>query len=204
MSQDGEAGGPHQLLNPVLRGWAQYHRPVVAKETFSKLDSLLWWRLTRWARRRHPTKNPKWVAGKYWLTIEGRPEFAVRTPAKDGTPKWVRLYRLADTEIVRHQKVKGDYSPFDPKWEAYGEDLRAKRLLKSKAYNKQWASLFLSQHGHCAAVRRRHHGGHRLARPSPDSSGGGRVGRAVQPGAVAPGVPCPSACQWFESREAGP
>jgi RNA-directed DNA polymerase len=139
-----------QLLNPVLRGWAQYHRPVVAKETFSKLDSLLWWRLTRWARRRHPTKNPKWVARKYWLTIEGRPEFAVRTPAKDGTPKWVQLYRLADTEIVRHQKVKGDYSPFDPKWEAYGEDLRAKRLLKSKAYNKQWASLFLSQHGHCA------------------------------------------------------
>ena len=30
-----------QLLNPVLRGWAQYHHPVVAKETFSKLDSLL-------------------------------------------------------------------------------------------------------------------------------------------------------------------
>ena len=33
-----------KLLNPVLRGWAQYHQPVVAKETFNKLDSLLWWR----------------------------------------------------------------------------------------------------------------------------------------------------------------
>lgn len=139
-----------QLLNPVLRGWAQYHHPVVAKETFSRLDSLLWWRLTRWARRRHPTKNPKWVAEKYWSTIDGRSEFAVRVPTEDGTPKWVRLYRLADTEIVRHQKVKGDYNPFDPRWEAYGEDLRAKRLLKSMAYRKQWASLFLSQHGNCA------------------------------------------------------
>ena len=39
-----------KLLSPVLRGWAQYHHPVVAKETFSELDSLLWWRLMRWAR----------------------------------------------------------------------------------------------------------------------------------------------------------
>ena len=139
-----------QLLNPVLRGWAQYHHPVVAKETFSRIDSLLWWRLTRWARRRHPKKSPRWVAEKYWPNVEGRSEFAVRVPTDDSAPRWARLYRLADTEIVRHQKVKGDYNPFDPKWEAYGEDLRAKRLLKSMAYRKQWASLFLSQHGKCA------------------------------------------------------
>jgi RNA-directed DNA polymerase len=90
------------------------------------------------------------VAEKYWSAIEGRSEFAVRTPTEDGTPQWVRLYRLADTEIVRHQKVKGDYNPFDSRWEAYGEDLRARRLLKSMAYRKQWASLFLSQRGNCA------------------------------------------------------
>jgi len=34
-------------LNPVLKGWAQYHSPVVAKQTFSKLDSLIFWRLWR-------------------------------------------------------------------------------------------------------------------------------------------------------------
>jgi RNA-directed DNA polymerase len=139
-----------QLLNPILRGWARYHQPVVAKETFSKLDWLLWWRLTRWARRRHPTKTPEWVAKKYWPSIEGRTEFATAVRSEGGKPPWVRLYRLADTEIVRHQKVKGDYNPFDPKWEAYGEDLRAKRLLRSMAYRKQWASLYLSQQGKCA------------------------------------------------------
>jgi RNA-directed DNA polymerase len=139
-----------KLLNPVLRGWAQYHHPVVAKETFSKLDSLLWWRLTRWARRRHPKKSPRWVAEKYWSTVDGRSEFAVRIPTEDDTPRWARLYRLADTEIVRHRKVMGGFNPFDPQWEAYGEDLCAKRMLKSMAYRKQWASLFLSQQGKCA------------------------------------------------------
>ena len=44
----------------------------------------------------------------------------------------------------------GAYNPFDPQWEAYGEDLRAKRLLKSMAYRKQWATLYLSQQGKCA------------------------------------------------------
>jgi RNA-directed DNA polymerase len=138
-----------QLLNPVLRGWAMYHHPVVAKETFSRVDALLWWRLTRWARRRHPKKVPSWVTRKYWHPVDGRTEFAVRMTSEKGEPQWLQLYRLADTEIVRHKKVKGDYNPFDPNWEAYGEDLRAQRLLRSMAYRKQWASLFLSQHGNC-------------------------------------------------------
>ncbi|MDO9283406.1 MAG: group II intron reverse transcriptase/maturase [Aquabacterium sp.] len=138
-----------KLLNPVLRGWAQYHHPVVAKETFSRIDTLMWWRLTRWARRRHPKKGPRWVAEKYWPAVEGRAEFATRVRPVDGEPQWMRLYRLADTEIVRHRKVMGGYNPFDPQWEAYGEDLRAKRLLKSMAYRKQWATLFLSQQGKC-------------------------------------------------------
>lgn len=138
-----------QLLNPVLRGWAQYHRPVVAKETFNRIDSLLWWRLTRWARRRHPKKTAKWVATKYWQHIDGRSEFAVRTKIEDGEPCWTRLYRLADTEIVRHRKVTGAYNPFDPEWEAYGEDLRVQRVLNSMAYRKQWATLYLSQQGKC-------------------------------------------------------
>jgi RNA-directed DNA polymerase len=107
-----------KLLNPILRGWARYHHPVVAKETFSKLDSLLWWRLRRWARCRHPKKSPEWLTEKYWPTIEGRTEFAARVRSEDGTPSWVRLYRLADTEIVRHRKVMGGYNPFDPGWEA--------------------------------------------------------------------------------------
>ncbi len=138
-----------RLLNPVLRGWAQYHHPVVAKETFSKLDSLLWWRLTRWARRRHPKKSLRWVAGKYWPTIEGRIEFATRIRIGRG-----RAAMDASVSACRYghrpaRKVMGGYNPFDPEWEAYGEDLRAKRLLRSMAYRKQWATLYLSQQGKC-------------------------------------------------------
>jgi hypothetical protein len=44
-------------LNPILSGWAMYHRHVVAAATFSRSDRLVWQKLWRWAKRRHPTKE---------------------------------------------------------------------------------------------------------------------------------------------------
>ena len=137
-------------LNRVLRGWAQYHHPVVAKETFSKLDSLIYWRLVRWARRRHPKKNPTWLRQRYWHHTGDRTEFAEAVKAKDGSRRLASLYRLADTAIVRHIKVRGTYNPFDRDQEAYGESLRTKRLLNSRSYRKEWCSLYGSQSGLCA------------------------------------------------------
>ena len=137
-------------LNPILRGWAQYHQPVVAKETFSRLDSLIHWRLTRWARRRHPKKAPTWCAQKYWAHLDGRSEFVAVKDTETGEKKLVRLGQLADTVITRHQKIKGDYNPFDPRWEAYGEELHGKRMLQSIGYRKQLTSLYKAQSGKCA------------------------------------------------------
>ena len=48
-----------QRLNPVLKGWAQYHKGVVAKAIFSKIDHLIYWRLMRWGLRRHPRKTSR-------------------------------------------------------------------------------------------------------------------------------------------------
>jgi RNA-directed DNA polymerase len=31
-----------RLLNPIIRGWANYHQNQVAKEIFSKVDSVIW------------------------------------------------------------------------------------------------------------------------------------------------------------------
>ena len=44
-------------LNPVLRGWAMFHRHVCSKETYQWVDSVLFRILWRWARRRHPKKR---------------------------------------------------------------------------------------------------------------------------------------------------
>jgi len=140
-----------RMLNPMLRGWAQYHSPVVAKEAFSRVESLLWWRLMRWAKRRHPNKSADWIRKKYWRSVGDRNwVFAADVLTKDGNKAVMELYSLAGTAIERHKKIKGEFHPFDPQWEAYGEALRQERMLKNMRYRKELATLYMNQRGMCA------------------------------------------------------
>ncbi|MDZ4261663.1 group II intron maturase-specific domain-containing protein [Pseudomonas mandelii] len=54
------------LLNPILRGWANYHSHVVAKKVFNQVDSEVWTMLWLWAVRRHPRKGAPWVKDRYF------------------------------------------------------------------------------------------------------------------------------------------
>ena len=140
-----------RLLNPILRGWALYHSPVVAKQAFSRMESLLFWRLMRWAKRRHPMKSAEWIRKKYWRTIGNRNwVFACEVVTAKGTKATMDLYSLAGTAIERHTKIKGAFNPYDPSWEMYGETLRKDRMLRSMRYRKEWIRLYVDQGGKCA------------------------------------------------------
>ena len=111
-----------RLLNPVIRGWVNYHRHIVAAEAFQRVDFELWRRLWLWARRRHPGKSRRWVVDRYFHTIGGRKwTFAAdtgeRTP--EGKPIWLRLAQAKNTRIRRHVKIRAEANPFDPNWQNY-------------------------------------------------------------------------------------
>ncbi len=75
-----------RLLNPVLRGWANYHRHVVAKETFARVDVTICSMLWRWAARRRSTKGAQWVKEKYFKPRGTRNwVFAATENQEDGT-----------------------------------------------------------------------------------------------------------------------
>ncbi|NWK46323.1 group II intron reverse transcriptase/maturase, partial [Ralstonia pickettii] len=140
-----------RLLNPMLRGWAQYHHPVVAKAVFTRMEHRIFRALWKWAKRRHPQKSPDWVRKKYFATAEGRSwVFGTAVDDGDGGKRWVELYQLSGTLIKRHKKIEGTYNPFDPAQEMYGETLRQGRLLQSMSHRKQWIKLYVAQRGLCA------------------------------------------------------
>lgn len=93
-----------RALNPVIKGWTNYFRSVVASETFSYLDMVLWNQLWKWGKRRHANKGHKWVACKYWH--------------REGNRNWdfssgnQRLRKFSDTKIRRHVMVKLDANPY--------------------------------------------------------------------------------------------
>ncbi|MFM0504685.1 group II intron reverse transcriptase/maturase [Paraburkholderia caffeinilytica] len=140
-----------RMLNPMLRGWAQYHHPVSAKQTYTRLEHLVFWALWRWSKRRHPQKGADWVKKKYFHSVGDRNwVFASPVVREDGGRGLFELYQVSGTVIKRHEKIKGEFNPFDPEWEQYGEQLRQKRIESSMRYRKQWVTLYMSQEGLCA------------------------------------------------------
>ena len=53
-------------VNPILRGWAAYHRYGASKRTFSYLGYYAWWRMILWIRRKHPHMGWKQIRRRYY------------------------------------------------------------------------------------------------------------------------------------------
>ena len=53
-------------VNPIVRGWCNYYLHVVSSEVFNKLNTFLYHRCYRYAKRQHPNKSHKWRRAKYW------------------------------------------------------------------------------------------------------------------------------------------
>ncbi len=142
------------LLNPILRGWAQYHSPVVAKATYSRMEHLIFDALWQWSKRRHPKKNTGWIRNKYFQIIGDRNwVFAVPAVSEEGKTDLIELYQLSGTVIKRHKKIKGAYNPFDPEWEMYGEKLQQERMLENMRHKKQFIRMYFDQGGLCAVCK---------------------------------------------------
>ena len=139
-----------RLLNPVIRGWANYHQNQVAKETFSKVDHLTWKKLWQWACRRHPNKPLKWIKDRYFIQ-EGFRNWVFGTTVKteDGSAKKVKLVKASDTPIRRHTKIKGAANPFDPAWEEYFENRFGLKMKDSPRGKNQLLILWYMQEGLC-------------------------------------------------------
>ena len=136
-------------LNPVIRGWANYHQNQVAKKTFNKVDHLIWQQLWKWACRRHPNKNLRWIKRKYFIR-EGMRNWVFGTTVKaDGKTLRVKLVSASDTPIRRHRKLKSNANPFDPAWETYFEKRLALIMEQNLSGRKRLLHLWRTQDGKC-------------------------------------------------------
>ncbi|MCO6517120.1 MAG: reverse transcriptase N-terminal domain-containing protein [Snodgrassella sp.] len=68
-------------LNPMIRGWANYHRSQAASQAYGRMDALIWRALWNWSKRRHSKKGKRWVKEKYFKTTATRKwNFGVTIP----------------------------------------------------------------------------------------------------------------------------
>ena len=100
-------------LNPLLRGWANYHRHVVSKRRFASIDYHLHGMLRRWARREHPNKSAGWIRQRYF-SADPKGAFSLKVKDRKGKEQVLKVYHLAQTKIEHHIKVRGAANPYDP------------------------------------------------------------------------------------------
>lgn len=124
-------------LNPIVRGWANYHRYVCSAKAFWNADRAIHYQLLRWAKRTHPNKSYGWLKQKYFSFL-GRFGFYAHKRTSTGESKVLRLHSPRHTVIERHIKVRGEANPYDPVYTEYFERRRcfAWRTLPCKRTGK--------------------------------------------------------------------
>jgi len=146
-----KAATPSELigvLQPKISGWANFYKTVHSSEAFGKLDTLIWKRLYQWACRRHPNKGKKWIANKYFCTINGRKWTFAEIKGKGKDREIVRFlkgYSKHKERTGSHARVGYDRSYYDGDTAYWAERL-------SKGYGNitpSKAKMLKKQNGIC-------------------------------------------------------
>jgi len=122
-------------LNSKLSGWANYYRHVVAKRTFTHVDTQVFRALWAWIKRRHPNKSALWRKNRYFRHV-GLQQWVFFATVRDefGRLTCLDLFSAASLPIVRHVKVQADATPYDPAFTDYfAARARRRRQVRSGA-----------------------------------------------------------------------
>ena len=130
-------------INPIIRGWGNYYRHCVAKETFTTIDKHIWLKVWQWTKRKHPDGTAKYRRDRYFKTI--------------GNNRWIfhdremvtHLLKTKHTPIKRFIKVQKDIRVYDVNTIAYWEKRMYMNAKDSIFGSDTLTKLFRQQQGRC-------------------------------------------------------
>ena len=158
VKDDKQANAGHLIaqLNPKIRGWANYHRHIVSKATFSKVDHAIFTLLWQWAKRRHPKKSHTWIRKKYFHSVGGDHwVFSGELLGRDETIHPIRLFKTRSLPIERHTKIQSEANPYDPEWEMYFEKRLDVKTVHNLRGRRKLLTLWKQQQGLCPLCSRK-------------------------------------------------
>lgn len=107
-----------KALNPIVRGWANYHRHVVSANAFHRVDTYVYEQLWRMLRRRHPKKSKKWLYRKYWSATGKGNVFSFVSQYKN-KPRLLQVVRVNSIKRRKHLRIRVNANPYLPEYSSY-------------------------------------------------------------------------------------
>jgi RNA-directed DNA polymerase len=101
-------------LNPVIRGWSNYHKGFCAKRTFNRLSTTIYNTLKRWTKNEHANQNIWWIFHRYF-----KGNHFSDTCKKKKESRTHRLYKIAQVPIKYHIKIKANANPYLKEFDKY-------------------------------------------------------------------------------------
>nr|MDO8108695.1 group II intron reverse transcriptase/maturase [Candidatus Sigynarchaeota archaeon] len=116
-------------MNRRIRGFCNYFKWSDAHDAFAYLSHRLWEMMGFWTRRRHSTRNWKWLRARYWKT--------------SGNSKWVFTHNgvclvspyTLTTQWWKWPKVRIMASPYDPALSVYWQS----RMKRGTSWARNWS-----------------------------------------------------------------
>ncbi|MFA0472673.1 group II intron reverse transcriptase/maturase [Vibrio sp. 10N.222.51.E8] len=140
-------------LNPMIRGWCNYHRWICASETFKYVDYRIWKMLWRWCRRIHSNRRKRWIKDKYFKSVGDR-NWVFSAPRPKEEDGYYRLLYASRVKIDKHVKIKALANCYLPEDEQYFESLTIRRLKKSLSGNMKLWKIAERQGFQCSVCHR--------------------------------------------------
>jgi len=122
-------------INPIIKGWSNYHQTNCSKEIFQNLDNTVYNMLYLWAKRRHVNKGKTWIMKKYWHKV-GRDNWVFSTI--NNKNEIIRLKDFGSTKIVRHVALKKGMNPFLDKEYFINRQYKIGSLKISGIFKRVW------------------------------------------------------------------
>lgn len=109
-----------ERLNRIIRGWANYHRHICSKKTFSYVDSRIFLQIWKRVVRKHSSKSKGWLRKRYFRSEDSRNWIFYATRKTDrGETRIQDLFYASSTKIQRHVKIRSAANPYDKNWQRY-------------------------------------------------------------------------------------
>ncbi|MCY9665836.1 group II intron reverse transcriptase/maturase [Paenibacillus alginolyticus] len=122
-------------LNPIIRGYANYWRVAVAKETMGDLDDYIFRLTVNFLKRLHPLKTWGWISKQYFKpdrTGVSKDQWILTDPISGS-----QITKAKWTPIKRHVQITGNHSPHDKYLKGYFQLRDIKKFEMNNVQSRQ-------------------------------------------------------------------